>query len=77
MGSRRLAGVHGSTDEYIESVIHGDAPLAEMRSIGQSGRAIWRDGRNIIIRDPMSADGGTAFSKPTVDAAIRYFEDFE
>lgn len=77
MGSRRLAGVHGSTDAYIESVIHGDAPLAEMRSIGQSGRAIWRDGRNIIIRDPTSAHGGTAFSKPSVDAAIRYFEEFE
>ena len=77
MGSRRLADVHGSTEAYIESVIHGDAPLTQMRSIGQSGRAIWRDGRNIIIRDPMSVDGGTAFSKPSVDAAIRYFDNFE
>lgn len=77
IGSRRLADVHGSREAYIESVIHGDAPLAEMRSIGQSGRAIWREGRNLIIRDPSSAAGGTAFSKPSVEAAIRYYDEFK
>jgi hypothetical protein len=40
-----------------------------------TGRAIWLDGKNIIIRDPTSLHWGTAFSKKTVEAAVGCLED--
>jgi len=31
---------------------------------------------NIFIYQPMSADGGTVFSKPSLDSARTYFDEF-
>ncbi|MFT3943638.1 MAG: polymorphic toxin-type HINT domain-containing protein [Ancrocorticia sp.] len=65
------------TADYIEAVIHDQIPMTMWRKGEGYGREIWRDGRNIIIQDLSAPDGGTAFSKSSQEAAIRYWENFK
>ena len=73
--ARQLHGVEpGSVAEYVEYVIHL-APDVKFKQLGLSGRAAWQHGRNVIVRDPTSVDGGTAISKSTIEGAERYYDD--
>lgn len=75
IGARQLHGVEpGSVAEYVEYVIHL-APDVKFKQLGLSGRAAWQHGRNVIVRDPTSVDGGTAISKSTIEGAERYYDD--
>ena len=75
IGGRRLDGVTpGNEADYIDAVMNGDVHSAESMVVSASGRTIYRDGTNIIIKDPTSPHGGTAYSKSTVEAARADFD---
>lgn len=81
IGDRQLDGVpDGGVAEYIERVIHDPTLVTQFKksaSSPESGRSIHRHGKNLIIIDPASPDGGTAFSKATEEAAREYFDAFD
>ena len=77
-GRRTLTGVpRGSEARYIQDVILNSGPQVRTRVINPAtGEQIWQDGRNIVIYQPMAAEGGTAFFKPTFSSAMDYFDNF-
>jgi hypothetical protein len=65
----------GAEDNYIYSIFSGQRGTTDYEAIGLSGRAIWQDGKNIIIREPRSRSGGTAFQLDTIDKATMKFAE--
>ena len=80
IGDRPLNGVpKGGAADYVEGLIHNPGPLVRSRVVNRNtGEMIYIDeaNANIFIYQPMSEEGGTVFSRPSLDSARTYFEEF-
>lgn len=80
VGERSLSGVpNGGAGDYIEGLIHNPGALVRSRVVNaNTGEMIYIDDANpnIFIYQPMSAEGGTVFSRPSLDSARTYFDEF-
>ena len=65
----------GETAEYIEALIHRDITPDDVFETSTYGQTYFRHGRNIIIDNPRGPDGGTGFSKSSVQDAMGFLQD--
>ena len=64
----------GETAEYIEALIHRDITPDDVFETSTYGQTYFRHGRNIIIDNPRGPDGGTGFSKSSVQDAVGFLQ---
>jgi hypothetical protein len=80
IGGRQLNDVpSGNEAGYIRDLILRPGPTVRSRVTNPStGETIFWDTEtdNIVIYQPLSAEGGTAFGRSSREAAQRYFDDF-
>jgi hypothetical protein len=79
-GRRTLNGVPpGSEGKYIQDLLDNPGPQVRERVLSEvTGEKIILDEAtgNVVIVQPMATEGGTAISKPSLEAARKYFEEF-
>jgi hypothetical protein len=79
-GRRTLSGVPPGTEaDYLNDMITNPGPLVRSRVVNEAtGETIFIDEGtgNIFIYQPLSQDGGTAFSRTSLEAARTYYENF-